>query len=193
MNTPAHLIFGLTAFGRPDRRAVTAAALIGAMIPDLSLYLMAGWHLQVLGTPAQVVFGELYFSQTWQSIFRIDNSIILWGIALIIGVMARAPVMIALCGAALLHLGLDFLMHHDDGRAHFWPVTDWIFESPVSYWDPAHYGNIVGPIEVALSLMCCALLWRRFSGAGMRILIAVLGLAEFAPVVIFWLIFSGSP
>ena len=192
MNTPAHLIFGMTVFGKAGRPAVTGAALAGAMIPDLSLYLMAGWHLQVLGTAPDVVFGALYFSDAWQSIFRIDNSMILWGIALVLGVMWRSPVMIALCGAALLHLGLDFLLHHDDGRAHFWPITDWIFMSPVSYWDGDHYGNIVGPLEIAASLLCCVLLWRRFTGKGLRVLIVALGVMEFAPVIVFTIMFAGA-
>ena len=192
MNTPAHLIFGMTAFGKAGRPAVTGAALAGAMIPDLSLYLMVGWHLQVLGTAPGVVFGELYFSDAWQSIFRIDNSMILWGIALVLGVMWRSPVMIALCGAALLHLGLDFLLHHDDGRAHFWPVTNWIFMSPVSYWDGDHYGNIVGPLEIAASLLCCVVLWRRFSGIAMRGVIVALGVMECAPFIVFTIMFAGG-
>ncbi len=192
MNTPAHLIFGMTAFGRAGRPAVTGAALAGSLLPDLSLYLMAGWHLQVLGTAPDVVFGQLYFSDAWQSIFRIDNSMILWGIGLVIAIMARSAIGIALCGAALMHLGLDFAFHHDDGRAHFWPITNWIFESPVSYWDPAQYGNIVGPMEVALSLLCCALLWRRFAHWGMRGLIVALGAMEFAPFIIFAIMFSGG-
>ncbi len=191
MNTPAHLIFGLTAFGKAGRPAVTAAALAGALIPDLSLYLMAGWHLLVLGTSPDVVFGQLYFSDTWQSIFRIDNSIILWGIALAIGGMMRSPVVIALCGAALLHLGLDFLFHNDDGRAHFWPLSNWIFQSPVSYWDPDHYGNLVGALEVALSLLCCGILWRRFQRLLMRGLIVALGAMEFAPFILFAIMFAG--
>ncbi|PJI92709.1 hypothetical protein BC777_1569 [Yoonia maricola] len=192
MNTPAHLIFGLTAFGKAGRPAVTAAALAGALIPDLSLYLMAGWHLQVLGTSPEVVFGQLYYSDAWQSIFRIDNSIILWGILLTLGAMLRSPVLIALCGAALLHLGLDFLLHNDDGRAHFWPYSNWVFQSPVSYWDPDHYGNIVGAMEVGLSLLCCGVLIRRFTGLWMRVFIVSLGLAEFAPFIILAIMFSGG-
>ncbi|MCK0095405.1 cobalamin biosynthesis protein CobQ [Yoonia sp. F2084L] len=191
MNTPAHLIFGMTAFGKARRPAVTAAAFAGSLIPDLSLYLMVGWHLQVLGTPPEVVFGQLYFSDAWQSIFRIDNSMILWGIAFGLGAMVRSQVMIALCGAALLHLGLDFLLHNDDGRAHFWPLSNWIFQSPVSYWDPDHYGNIAGAIEVALSLLCCGILWHRFKGIWMRGLIVTLGAAEFAPFIIFAIMFAG--
>jgi len=161
------------------------------MLPDLSLYLLVGWHLQILGTAPQIVFGQLYFSDGWQSIFRIDNSFILWGIAFAFGAMMRAPIVIALCGAALLHLGFDFLLHNDDGRAHFWPLSNWVFQSPVSYWDPDHYGNIAGAIEVALSLLCCGVLWRRFAGVWMRALIVMLGLIEFAPFIIFAFMFAG--
>lgn len=189
MNTPAHLIFGLTAFGKAHHPAVTAAALAGASIPDLSLYVLAGGHLMILGTDPQIVFGQLYFSQGWQSIFRIDNSMLLWGIALVLSLMWKSPVAVALSGAAMLHLGLDFAFHHDDGRAHFWPITDWIFESPVSYWDSRHYGNIVGPLEIMASLICCVYLWRRFLGKRMRILIVLLALAEAAPGIVFGMMF----
>lgn len=192
MNTPAHLIFGLAAFGKADAPKVSAAALAGALIPDLSLYLLATWHLFVLGTDPNVVFGELYFSDAWQGIFRIDNSMVLWGIGLGVAMAARSAWAFALCGAALLHLGLDFLMHHDDGRAHFWPLSDWIFQSPVSYWDPRHYGSLVGPIEIAVSLVCFGVLWRRYVGKAMRGLIAILALAEAAPIIIFGIMFAGG-
>ena len=192
MNTPAHLIFGLTAFGKAGKPAATTAAFAGALMPDLSLYVLSIVHLFILGTSPEIVFGELYYSDGWQSIFRIDNSMILWGIALAVGAMLRSPVTIALCGAALLHLGFDLMLHNDDGRAHFWPLSNWVFLSPVSYWDPDHYGNIAGAIEVALSLLCCGILWQRFVGRWMRGLILLLGTSEFAPFVIFGIMFGGS-
>ena len=190
MNTPAHLIFGLAAFGKPDAPKVTAAAIAGALIPDLSLYLLASWHLFILGTDPQVVFGQLYYSDLWQGIFRIDNSIVLWGVAFAVAAWFRSAWGIALCGAALLHLVLDLPLHHDDGRAHFWPLTGWIFESPISYWDGARYGNIVGPIEIAVSLALCVFLWRRFLHWPMRTLIIVLALAEAAPVFVWAVMFA---
>jgi hypothetical protein len=104
--------------------------------------------------------------------------------------MARSQVFIALCGAGLLHLFFDLALHHNDGRAHFWPISSWIFESPLSYWDPRHYGNVVGPLEVAASLACCVVLWRRFAGKWMRGFIVLLGLAEAAPGIIFAVIFA---
>lgn len=191
MNTPAHLIFGMTAFGKADRAALTGAALAGSLIPDLSLYLLVGVHLLILGTAPEVIFGQLYFSDAWQSIFRIDNSMILWGCALAIGVVWRKPVMIALSGAGMMHLVLDFGFHHDDGRAHFWPITDWIFMSPVSYWDPAHHGGIVGVIELVVALGCCVLLWRRYVGRWMRGLVAALAVAQVFPMVMWAVMFSG--
>jgi hypothetical protein len=190
MNTPAHLIFGMTAFGKAGLPAVTGAVLAGAIIPDLSLYLMAGTHLIILGTEPNVVFGQLYYSDAWQSIFRVDNSMVLWGIALVLGIMARSQVVIAVCGAALLHLVLDFALHHNDGRAHFWPISNWIFESPLSYWDPRHYGSVVGPIEVGASLACCVILWRRFTGKWMRGLIVALAAMETAPGIMFAMMFA---
>ena len=90
MNTPAHLIFGLAVFGRPNVSRVTAAALAAALIPDASLYVMAGWSLFVMGIDARIVFGELYFSDLWQAVFRVDNSFILWGGWLCCGALVAA-------------------------------------------------------------------------------------------------------
>lgn len=192
MNTPAHLIVGLAVFGKADQRAVTAAAFAGALIPDLSLYLLAGTHLLIFGTPPEVVFGQLYFSEGWQAIFRIDNSMVLWGIGLVFAIWARSGWATALSGAALLHLGFDFLLHHDDGRAHFWPVTTWIFQSPVSYWDVNHHARIVAPIETLVSLGLCAVLWRRFAGRAMRVLIVGLALVQAAPALFWAFVFAGG-
>ncbi|MEL6957645.1 MAG: cobalamin biosynthesis protein CobQ [Pseudomonadota bacterium] len=192
MNTPAHLIIGLSAFGKPDAPKVTLAALTGAILPDLSLYLLAGTHLFVLGTSPEVVFNELYFSDLWQTIFKIDNSFLIWGVGLGLALAMRSAWAVALCGAALLHIGLDFPLHHDDGRAHFWPLTDWIFQSPVSYWDPRHYGGLVGAAEIVLCLALCAWLWSRFRGLVMRLLIVSLALAELVPGILWAIMFAGG-
>lgn len=190
MNTPAHLVVGMAAFGRPDAARVTAAALIGALIPDLSLYLMAGWELYAMGTPARTVFGEMYYSDTWQAVFAVDNSIPLWGVVLGIGLWLRRPWVVALAGAALLHLGFDMALHNEDARRHLWPLSDWVFVSPVSYWDRRHYGGVVGPVEIVATLALCAWLWTRHRGVAVRFAIAALAVAEAAPIVIWRIVFA---
>jgi hypothetical protein len=190
MNTPAHLIFGAAAFAKPGHPKVTFAALLGALLPDLSLYLLAGTSLFILGIPAQTVFGELYFSDSWQLIFSIDNSLVLWGLGLAAALWWRSPWAIALTGAALLHIAFDLPLHHDDGRAHFWPLSDWIFESPVSYWDRNHYGDIVAPIEVIACLILCAVLWLRFTTLWARLVILGAILLQLAPAFIWVFVFA---
>lgn len=190
MNTPAHLIFGAAAFGKADKPGVTAAALLGALVPDLSLYLLVGWSLWALGIPAQVVFGELYFSETWQNIFAVDNSIPLWAALFGLALWRRWPVGIAFAGAGLLHLAFDFPLHNDDARRHFWPLSDFVFHSPVSYWDRHHHGQIAAPVEMLVCLGLLVVLWRRFQGWKSRARIAALGVLELAPGIMFALMFS---
>ena len=190
MNTPAHLIFGLAAFGKRDAPLVTMAALAGAMLPDLSLYVMAGVSLFVLGLSPQVVFDEMYFSDAWQLVFKIDNSIVLWGLGLAYALWRKSAWGIALCGAALLHIGLDLPLHHDDGRAHFWPISDWVFESPVSYWDRRHYAGIVAPIEALAVLVASLFLLRRFVDWPMRTLVVVLAAAQLLPGIMWMFVFQ---
>ncbi|CUI27874.1 hypothetical protein [Cognatishimia activa] len=162
MNTPAHLLIGWAAFARNKPNTIVAAALVGGLLPDLSLYVMASTSLFILDIPPSVVFGQLYFSDLWQTIFSVDNSFFVWGALLALAIWKKKEWGIALCGAALLHLLGDLPLHHDDGRAHFWPLTNWIFESPLSYWDTRHHAGIIGPLEFLLCLGCAiAILWQR--------------------------------
>jgi len=192
MNTPAHLIIGAAIYAKPDAPKVTSAALIGALLPDFSLYFMVFWNSQIRGMSFDEIFGEQYFSPYWQSVFAIDNSIPLWILAFCIGLAMRLPILLAFTGAGLAHLLLDFPLHHDDGRAHFWPFSDWKFESPVSYWDPNHFGMIVGPLEGLLCLGLLIVLWRRFSGLFARGVILAAGLLECVPAILFPVLFSGN-
>lgn len=185
MNTPAHLIIGAAAFARPGQPLITAAAILGALAPDLSLYVMAGVSLFVLGFSPERVFNELYFSAAWQTVFAIDNSFVIWGAVLGTAALARIRWLMVLAAAALLHLALDFPFHNDDARRHFWPVSDWVFVSPVSYWDTNHYGGIVGLAEAGLAAVLCVLLWRRFRSSVSRIMILGICVLELAPAL-FW-------
>ena len=160
MNTPAHLLLGTAAFGRRDAPRVTAAAAVGSLLPDLSLYVLAGGALAA-GVPAERVFRDLYYSDAWQTVFAIDNSVFVWGAVLAAGLALRRAWVVALGAAALLHVALDLPLHHDDGRPHFWPLSDWVFESPLSYWDVRRGAGWVAPLEALLALACAILLWRR--------------------------------
>lgn len=169
MNTPAHLLVGTAVFSREGLKGTYTAALLGAAAPDVSLYVMVIVSIWMMGVPAEIVFREYYYSDAWQQVFAIDNSFILWGLLFAFAFWRRWTICIAFAGAALLHLALDFPLHTHDARMHFWPVSDWVFESPVSYWDNRAHAGVVGPLGVMLSLGCVIVLWLRYRDLGIRI------------------------
>ena len=171
-------MLGAAAFGKADKKGTYPAAFLGAFAPDFSLYAMVAVSIWIMNIPADIVFHELYYSDAWQSVFAIDNSFILWGIGLSIALWRRSPVLIAFAASGLLHLALDFPLHTQDARQHFWPVTDWVFESPVSYWDNNAHAGIVGPIALTLSCGALVWIWRQVSSIWTRLFASALFLME---------------
>lgn len=185
MNTPAHLIFGAAAFARPDKPKVTAAAIIGGLMPDLSLYLLCAWSLFIVGNEPSYVFDVQYFSAQWQAVFAVDNSFVLWGCLLAIGLWSKRHWLWAFAGSGLIHLLFDFLLHHDDARRHFWPLSDWVFVSPFSYWDRHHHGTLIGGLEMAAVAVLTLLLFRRFGWSKTAVFFGFIALLELAPILMF--------
>jgi len=186
------MIFGAALFGQANHRQTTLAAAVGGLVPDLSLYVLAGGAIFLMGIPPGTVFGQLYFSPGWQAIFAVDHSIPLWASLLVVMLALRSAPGTAFGASGLLHALIDFGVHHDDARRQLWPLSDYVFRSPVSYWDPAHYGLIVAPVEVAVCLVLTVILWRRFPTRLPRALIALAMLAELSPAVMFGLMFARS-
>lgn len=190
MNTPAHVIFAAAAFARPHDRRRTIAAVAGGLAPDVSLYIMVAVALYLLRLDAGYVFGTLYFSDAWQQVFRIDNSFLVWGAVFGLAWWWGARNGIIFSASGLMHLALDLPLHHDDARPHFWPLTDWVFQSPISYWDRAYHAGVVGPIEMGLSALLCGVLMWRFPSVRSRLVIAGLAGLELFPLFIWAFVFA---
>ncbi len=182
------MLVGSAAFGSANSRPVALAALLGAFIPDISLYVLCGVSIFILGISPHVVFDELYFSDSWQTVFSIDNSFVLWGVLSAIALARKQPVFVVFTASALLHLLTDFTLHHDDARAHFWPITDWRFASPVSYWDSAHHAAWAAPLEGLVAFACGVLLWLRHAKPMVRVGVAMLVFVELL-IIRQWLMF----
>ena len=58
-----------------------------------------------------------------------------------------------LFASMILHVLLDFPVHTDDAHAHLWPLSDWKFDSGISYWNSSQGGNIVGVIESVIAIV----------------------------------------
>ena len=102
------------------------------------------------------IWDILYFQPQWQTFFDIFNAIPLLLIGFVLCWKFNRHHGSALFASMLLHCAFDLPLHHDDGHRHFWPLTDFRFASPISYWDPNQHGFIGAGIEVLL-LTCCTL------------------------------------
>ena len=93
--------------------------------------------------------------------------------------------------AALTHVAGDLPVHVDDAHRHFWPLSDWKFISPVSYWHPDHHGGIFSILESMLGVMLAIILFRSFKGLWVRIVLVLVCLAYIAVPLYFLLMFGG--
>jgi hypothetical protein len=88
-----------------------------------------------------------------------------------------------------LHGLFDLPLHHDDGHRHLFPISNWRFSSPISYWDPNHYGQIFGLFEAVLVIVGGVILFRDHTSKVWRVSIAVLivlYIAYFIFALFFW-------
>lgn len=193
----------------PGAIALVLVALAGALFPDASIFVMWG-IAKSQGIAESVIWGEWYFSARWQLVGAMTNSFPIYmtiaAVAWLAGgrywisgsaIAANAAatpirenlrashLALVFASAAILHVLTDLPLHHDDGHPHFWPLTSWIFRSPVSYWDPAHYGRLWSVTEVVLALILITVLWRRFDNRAARVLL-LLAATSYLIVTGYW-------
>ena len=189
MNTPSHMLIGAALFGRPASKRQTLAAALGGLAPDLPAIFLVAYALRIKGDTPQHVFGTLYFSSDWQAIMAPSHAFPIWGGALIVALWLRHEIATAFLASGLFHAICDFCLHHDDPHRHFWPLTDWRFASPFSYWDPAHYGHLFVPFEMLLSAIAIFWLLTRHRGLWLRVAVGLVAVAYAGQFVMFALMF----
>ncbi len=176
MNTPAHVVLNLLVLSPRDRPQLFAPVTLGAVLPDAPMF---GFYLHqrlVAGRPEAWIWSRGYFDPDWQLFFDLFNSIPLILLGLLVARRTGAVRGMALFASMGLHALFDLLLHNDDAHRHFLPFSGWRFESPVSYWDPRHYGELASVAEIGLVLVGCLVLSRRFRTRTARVLVgSVLG------------------
>lgn len=197
---------------KPGTGLLIVSAILGALTPDASIFFMWGlskWQ----GVPESVVWQEWYFSDHWQQLAALSNSIPIFIFLLIVSWIFGARISSSTHGtinapvhlkidtanvpaflfvfslAALIHAVTDLPLHHDDGRPHFWPFSHWVFRSPVSYWDPNHYGSIWSAIELLLAMLLIVILWRRYRHVYASLILSFIGLSYLVVTGYWWLAF----
>jgi hypothetical protein len=158
--------------------------LVGALIPDAIIFFWAPWQRWGAGRDWSAIWSQHYFDAPAQALIAPFNGVLVYGVLLILGLWLdrkdprRAPwgTWIAVFSlAALLHLGLDAPVHSHDAYRHFWPLSDWRFYSPISYWEMDLHARWVSLVEAALVLISAGILWRRFPKLWVKVTLGLLG------------------
>jgi len=177
---------------RGDRKR-NLAVLVGSLIPDLAIFLWAPYQSIINGVSGEEMWRELYFAPPMQNLIAWFNSVPIYAALALAGFIARKTVagkmLLFFALAALIHMATDLPVHADDAYRHFWPLTDWRFYSPLSYWDVDHHARWVSLFEIALAVGCIPLLWRRFPALWVKILLGLAAL--FYSAVLAFILFSG--
>ena len=152
MNTPSHYIINLAILGSCIPKANVAITL-GAIIPDIPIFIFYFIAKFIYKLPEKEIWSVAYYQPFWQNIIAMLHSFPLILVGLFIAVACNCKTAVVLCLSMICHSFLDFPFHHDDAHRHFFPVSNYRFISPLSYWDIKHHGNLVALVELLLVLI----------------------------------------
>lgn len=188
MISPTHSLLALAVLAKRGETQRNWAVFIGSILPDLAIYLWAPYQSLVNGVSGEQMWRKLYFEAPMQNLIAYFNSIPIYASLAIIGYYARAKtwgkLLLFFALAALIHMATDMPVHSDDAYRHFWPLSDWRFYSPLSYWDNRHHAEWIGLIDAAIGLISIIILWRRFPKLWVKIVLGFFFMAYVAIQVV---------
>ncbi len=167
MQTYSHALINGTLAGPLKRRGweVSAAAfVIGGVLPDIPFFLltvMGGLYYWIVGAtptgepPMVYMHMTLYFTDPlWiaaHNLFHAPLILLPLGLFGYWGMKSNrrwGAVLLYFALGAGLHSLIDVFTHANDGPVLFFPLNwTYRFSSPVSYWDPQHFGLYFVPLE----------------------------------------------
>ncbi|AVZ30811.1 MULTISPECIES: hypothetical protein [Cyanophyceae] len=150
MNTPSHAILNLVIFNQQLRDQASPAILIGAVLPDIPIFVFYLLMKFVYRLPEKQIWSEVYYQPFWQGIVSTFHSVPLAVLGLLIAHFWNWQLIEIALISMVLHSLLDFPVHNNDAHRHFFPLSNYRFISPVSYWDRNHYGAIAALVEFLL-------------------------------------------
>ena len=135
-------------------------------------------------TPEAELWGTRYFTEAWQNFFDIFNSVPLILISIrdrVLPLKLRSDHHLRRESADPLRFRLpDTFTTTDTTNSTHSP--DFIFESPISYWDRDHYAGIVAPIEQIVILAAAIYLFPRLKtrlARGCLVIVNILFVASY--------------
>ncbi|MEM9136112.1 MAG: hypothetical protein AAGB01_02005 [Cyanobacteria bacterium P01_F01_bin.42] len=155
MKTPSHALVNVGVLSLWSSPSFALPLFIGAVLPDISIFILYFWAKFWKKEDEKTIWSEIYYQKFWQDLVALFHSFPVCILLLGIGIGLQWTALIAAAASLILHNLGDFPLHHDDAHRHFYPLSEYRFVSPLSYWDTKHYGKQVAAVEDCLTLCCC--------------------------------------
>lgn len=183
MQTQSHFLMTAVLNGPLKKRGYTVhtgAFLLGSFMPDVPLFvlsvifgLFSTMAQDGMTSAAMAEYDRLFFNDpVWIVPHNFFHAPLILAAIFAVGLLFQRRgakwgnwlVWFAL--AAAFHTAVDILTHHHDGPLLFFPFDFHTrFASPISYWDPKHYGRIFTRFEMGFDLLLIGYFavgwWRR--------------------------------
>lgn len=156
MKTPSHALVNVGLLSLWTSPALALPLFAGAILPDLPIFALYVWAKFWKKLDERTIWSEVYYQRFWQDWVALFHSFPICIMLLGVAIATQRPALMAIAASLLLHNLGDFPLHHDDAHRHFYPLSEFRFVSPLSYWDTNHYGKQVAAVEDCLTLICCA-------------------------------------
>ena len=191
MQSPTHSLIALAILAKRENPKQNWAILLGSIVPDAFIYVCWVWLTFIKGHSQSEIWRDIYFNDPMQLTGAIFNSAPIYiGLALL-GFWQRkktwGKLLLFFALAALIHLAMDLPVHADDAHRHFWPLSNWRYYSPLSYWDNDHNAQWVGLVEAIIASIAIFVLWRRFPKVWVRVVLGLFTLFYIGNQFLIWL------
>ncbi len=150
-------------------RAAGISGAVGAALPDMTAFVAAAYYFDEFGSmPREQLLDAIYFTGPFGATGGLGAPLHRPGwwsagaaLELRLGCFDEHRVLLWFLLGWAGHTVVDFLTHVDDLRLLFWPLSDWRWASPVSYYNPRYYGREFMLVSHASMLVIMAVLLRR--------------------------------
>lgn len=159
----SHVIYNVTLLGKKKKRPLIIAVIAGSFAPDIATAVFFLYHRLLLGTPSELIWKDNYSGSFFSDAAGWLHSLPIIATLLAFFWWRRQHTAKYFFLSWFLHIAADFFVHHSDAHMQLLPFSTWRFASPVSYWEPAYSGTLIGVFEITFSLFCLGILWGRYS------------------------------
>lgn len=165
--------------------------VMGALTPDIPIFLFYFYQKLITGASEHDIWSEVYFRPEWQMVFDTFHSIPIALVGLLVARRIGSTGWQAFFASLCLHSLIDLPLHNDDAHRHFFPLSDYMFMSPISYWDPRHYGFAATFAETVTVMIASFVVWRGLKLRLGKALLVMVNLLYILGVVLYFIYMEG--